>query len=269
MPLRLKLSLTTEENARWGQPFLDEAFLYHLRRLDHRHNFSSAFYPIALCGSSNPLSSFAPQMMAVLVLGTAFARDLPIAWFLQTVAFVTFNKVCTSQVRSVICLQIFAGARALTMNAIQYFLWYLWLLPLVLGKLHLSKRNGALMLVWWVGGQVSWTFARDKKAAPRADMVVTGWMAHDRLPPRDGGIASAFPSLECGTDFPDHPRSHTHFGCSGLHQPQARHSGSEEHVKLVTYSNRKSVIGYRWLIGWLVVSIKVCARLKPLQTMSM
>ena len=45
--------------------------------------------------------SFIPQML--LSVGSGFAlpsdkADLPFTWFVQTVAFVAFNKVCTSQV---------------------------------------------------------------------------------------------------------------------------------------------------------------------------
>ncbi|KAF8809011.1 GPI mannosyltransferase 1 [Phlegmacium glaucopus] len=138
----------------WGYPFLYESYLYHLHRLDHRHNFSPYFYltyltypPIDLATFEpisswsrilrSPLTSFVPQMVLTLGLGLLFGRrkeDLLFTWFLQTVVFVIFNKVCTSQ----------------------YFLWYLLLLPLLLSQLSLS-RNRALMCVGvWIGTQALW-----------------------------------------------------------------------------------------------------------------
>ena len=105
----------------WGQPFLYESYLYHLQRLDHRHNFSPYFYLTYLTYPSidlakideeplsswsrilrSPLTSFVPQMGLALGLGFLFGRrkeDLVFTWFSQTVVFVVFNKVCTSQVR--------------------------------------------------------------------------------------------------------------------------------------------------------------------------
>lgn len=50
----------------------------------------------------SPLASFVPQMSLALGTGFVFGRrkeDLVFAWFVQTVVFVLFNKVCTSQVR--------------------------------------------------------------------------------------------------------------------------------------------------------------------------
>jgi phosphatidylinositol glycan class M len=96
-----------------------ESYLYHLHRLDHRHNFSPYFYLTYLTypvrgGATtlggglwarivrSPLASFVPQMGLTLGTGLLFGRraqDLPFAWFVQTVVFVLFNKVCTSQVR--------------------------------------------------------------------------------------------------------------------------------------------------------------------------
>ncbi|KAF7338151.1 GPI mannosyltransferase 1 [Mycena venus] len=139
----------------WGYPFLYESYLYHLHRLDHRHNFSPYFYLIYLTYPSrdpavaaldlplwnrllrSPLTSFVPQMALALGAGLAFGRrkdDLVFAWFVQTVVFVVFNKVCTSQ----------------------YFLWYLLLLPLLLPKLSISCRNAIAYIAVWVITQALW-----------------------------------------------------------------------------------------------------------------
>ncbi|KZS88445.1 glycosyltransferase family 50 protein [Sistotremastrum niveocremeum HHB9708] len=130
----------------WGYPFLEHTYIYHLSRKDYRHNFSPYFYPIYLgwdkpafkwSVTANPFMSFLPQMALCLVSGVKFSKhrsDLPFAWFIQTACFVTFNKVCTSQ----------------------YFLWYIWFLPLILPKLQLSLRTGILCLASWFGGQAVW-----------------------------------------------------------------------------------------------------------------
>ncbi|KAL0946705.1 hypothetical protein HGRIS_012892 [Hohenbuehelia grisea] len=138
----------------WGMPFLAESYLYHLHRLDHRHNFSPYFYLTYLTyPSSNPgldttpalwssalrspLVSFAPQMLLSLGTGLLFgvtSRDLPFAWFVQTTIFVLFNKVCTSQ----------------------YFLWYLVLLPLILPQIRLTTLKAIACLLVWICTQALW-----------------------------------------------------------------------------------------------------------------
>lgn len=101
---------------RWGYPLLSHSYLYHFGRLDHRHNFSPYFYSayltypgtprkerIATSMLANPLLSFVPQMGLSLGSGVLLGSrpsGLPFAWFVQTIIFVTFNKVCTSQVYS-------------------------------------------------------------------------------------------------------------------------------------------------------------------------
>ena len=119
VPALTSLRRVADQNRRWGYPFVYESYLYHLHRRDHRHNFSPYFYLTYLTypskdGSNflpppttfeaivrSPLISFVPQMGLSLLAGFLFARrkqDLIFTWFVQTFAFVLFNKVCTSQV---------------------------------------------------------------------------------------------------------------------------------------------------------------------------
>ncbi|SPO20931.1 related to GPI14 -Glycosylphosphatidylinositol-alpha 1,4 mannosyltransferase I [Ustilago trichophora] len=133
----------------WGSPFVEHTFLYHLHRADHRHNFSPYFLGTYLSLFTSPTStaslesrilassllSFLPQLLVVTVLGYHLGkRDVVAAMTAQTIAFVAFNKVCTSQ----------------------YFLWFLWLLPLVWPSLKVGKVETVLALVAWVGGQALW-----------------------------------------------------------------------------------------------------------------
>ncbi|OLL25032.1 GPI mannosyltransferase 1 [Neolecta irregularis DAH-3] len=90
---------------RYGASFLEHTYLYHFIRSDHRHNFSPyhlALYFASARGNAFSFSSlaFIPQLLTSLALiPLAFAKiNLPATIFLQTFAFVAFNKVCTSQV---------------------------------------------------------------------------------------------------------------------------------------------------------------------------
>ncbi|KAJ4487785.1 GPI mannosyltransferase 1 [Lentinula aciculospora] len=142
----------------WGYPFLYESYLYHVHRLDHRHNFSPYFYLTYLTYPSlhqdasqvrrlsawnralqSTFTSFVPQMTLAIGTGLLFARStthLPFAWFIQTVLFVVFNKVCTSQ----------------------YFLWYLLLLPLVLPCVSMSQTKAVACVTVWVAVQAMWLY---------------------------------------------------------------------------------------------------------------
>ncbi|KAH9450096.1 hypothetical protein Pst134EA_026807 [Puccinia striiformis f. sp. tritici] len=134
----------------WGHEFLESSYLYHLRRLDHRHNFSPYFYPIYLRFTSSlsesstlirylqhPLVSFIPQMSLSLALGFRYGnQNLPFACFIQTYVFVIFNKVVTSQ----------------------YFMWYLWFIPLLVEEIQLLKSELIYVAVVWVSTQVHFFF---------------------------------------------------------------------------------------------------------------
>ncbi|XP_058079636.1 GPI mannosyltransferase 1-like isoform X1 [Magnolia sinica] len=124
----------------YGWEFLNEALLYHLTRTDPRHNFSIYFYHIYLHHEHGfsvveKLISFLPQLMVQLVLSFSFAQDLPFCLFVQTVAFVAFNKVITAQ----------------------YFVWFFCLLPLILPWSNMKlKWKGSACILLWVGAQIHW-----------------------------------------------------------------------------------------------------------------
>ncbi|KAL2268209.1 hypothetical protein VTJ83DRAFT_3055 [Remersonia thermophila] len=142
----------------YGFPFLTHTYLHHVTRIDHRHNFSpyntqlylasavsanaialdpssSSFVPSSLRIES---TAFLPQLLlsCVLIPLAAAKRDLPATMLAQTFAFVTFNKVCTSQ----------------------YFLWYLILLPLYLPRSSFLRQPklGLTALALWVLAQALW-----------------------------------------------------------------------------------------------------------------
>ncbi|KAH9868601.1 GPI mannosyltransferase 1 [Plenodomus biglobosus] len=144
------IALNVAMYAMYGYPFLDHSYFYHLIRIDHRHNFSP--YNTLLYLNSSPKAdsgsntsslelerlAFLPQILlsAIFIPLVLAKKDLPSTMLAQTFAFVTFNKVCTSQ----------------------YFLWYMMFLPYYLpdSTLLRSPRVGIPALVLWILGQVAW-----------------------------------------------------------------------------------------------------------------
>lgn len=136
----------------YGVFFLQHTFFHHLTRIDHRHNFSpyNTLLYLSSAQAANPslahaarsLSfeslAFVPQLLlsTIFIPLTTAKRDLPTTMLAQTLAFVTFNKVCTSQ----------------------YFLWYLIFLPLYLPDSSLRRKPalGLTALILWVLGQALW-----------------------------------------------------------------------------------------------------------------
>ncbi|MCL7029483.1 hypothetical protein MKW94_007117 [Papaver nudicaule] len=124
----------------YGWAFLHEALLYHLTRTDPRHNFSIYFYHIYLHHEHafsvvEKLISFLPQLIVQLVLIVRFAQDLPFCLFVQTVAFIAFNKVITAQ----------------------YFVWFFCLLPLILPWSNMKlKWEGLSCIFVWMCAQIHW-----------------------------------------------------------------------------------------------------------------
>ena len=129
----------------YGFDFLYESYLYHVIRADTRHNFSPCFYVLHLKNyltdasiffSATKFLTFIPQTALSLLISIKYYHNLELCLFLQTIGFVMFNKVCTSQ----------------------YFLWYLWLLPLIYPNLKLSWKYGACLFGMWLAGQGLWLF---------------------------------------------------------------------------------------------------------------
>lgn len=90
----------------YGRPFLQHTFLHHVTRIDHRHNFSpySTLLYLTAAGDTSfhfETLAFLPQLgLSIFALPLVLAKkDLATTMLAQTFAFVTFNKVCTSQVR--------------------------------------------------------------------------------------------------------------------------------------------------------------------------
>ncbi|KAL4907706.1 hypothetical protein BDW74DRAFT_147997 [Aspergillus multicolor] len=159
-PCRIRLALTSlltfaalnaAMYARYGTPFLQHTYFHHLTRIDHRHNFSpystllylTAASSAGATGDDGPSGSFeslafVPQLfLSVVVIPLVLGKkDLPGTMLAQTFAFVTFNKVCTSQ----------------------YFLWYLIFLPFYLptSSLLQNPRLGITVAALWVIGQALW-----------------------------------------------------------------------------------------------------------------
>ncbi|KAJ5580311.1 uncharacterized protein N7459_006296 [Penicillium hispanicum] len=151
-PSRVKLTLSALVTfvalnlvmyVQYGMPFLHHTFFHHLTRIDHRHNFSpysTLLYLAAAGGAEGHFEAlaFLPQLvLAVVALPLVLAKkDLATAMLAQTFAFVTFNKVCTSQ----------------------YFLWYLILLPFYLPSSSLIRKPalGITAAFLWVAGQALW-----------------------------------------------------------------------------------------------------------------
>ncbi|QEU60715.1 Gpi14 [Kluyveromyces lactis] len=131
----------------YGSEFIEHSYTYHLTRTDHRHNFSIWNLVLLLESAGIHLSqsielsklAFVPQLTLCAVLPYLLWKsqtfeNLMNVLFLQTYAFVTFNKVCTSQ----------------------YFIWYLVLSPFYFANTTITWRKGVVCIFLWILSQAVW-----------------------------------------------------------------------------------------------------------------
>ena len=124
----------------YGDEYVQEAWVHHLARRDHRHNFSPHFYLLYLARgrAAAGLLCFVPQLALVVHVAVTQHRSLAFCCFLQTLLFVALNKVCTSQ----------------------YFVWWLALLAPAMPHLAALRRTTAVRLaVQWAAAQGLWLLA--------------------------------------------------------------------------------------------------------------
>ena len=142
---------------KYGQEYLNEAILYHFSRKDPRHNFAPNFFSVYLdtaiedaesdfgayflsksLTKAYTVASKITQYGLTVLIGIAFAYDLPFAMFAQTFAFVAFNSVITSQ----------------------YFAWWCALLPISLATADYSNRDSVARVtsatITWVVSKLVW-----------------------------------------------------------------------------------------------------------------
>lgn len=92
----------------YGHQYIHEAFLYHIHREDHRHNFSPYWLLMylnmgrrTLQGSEGDyapgLFAFLPQFIVLSFTAFKLRRNVAQACCVETVFFIAFNKVCTVQ----------------------------------------------------------------------------------------------------------------------------------------------------------------------------
>lgn len=137
---------------RFGAIFLEECFLYHLRRKDPRHNFSLVWITTVYNYFLEPTEAFLPQaglylLLVRLALILAVAITFRKLWlhslFIQTFVFTTLNTVYTAQ----------------------YAIWEIQLLPYVLLNSRITARVHSyrdykvgffLLLALWLVGLLGW-----------------------------------------------------------------------------------------------------------------
>lgn len=123
----------------YGITFLNETLFHHAQRVDIKHNYSIYFYPFYLLSSMHRkpgLWVWIPHLLLFPLISVKFYQDLPLAIFVLTFLFVTFNKVITAQ----------------------YFNWWIGPLILIVPQSSLTKLQWAMILILFLGPQSLWNY---------------------------------------------------------------------------------------------------------------
>ncbi|KAL1518306.1 hypothetical protein ABEB36_001948 [Hypothenemus hampei] len=131
----------------YGYKYLYESLIYHLKRVDFKHNFSLYFYlqylsafiklPTLTGTVWQPLLMNLPPLVLLIHFSVVYGTSkfsLNFGVLCQTIVFVIYNKVLTSQ----------------------YFVWIMGLLPLCLWQIKFTKTSVFCMLAIWFLAQASW-----------------------------------------------------------------------------------------------------------------
>ncbi|XP_030750319.1 GPI mannosyltransferase 1 [Sitophilus oryzae] len=127
--------------------FLYESILYHFVRTDFKHNFSLYFYAQYLSAWMkfdiwsvvfwHAILKNLPPLIILLYLSVYFGLNqytLNFTILCQTIVFVIYNKVLTSQ----------------------YFVWIMGIVPLCIWQLKFSVKSISLLVLIWILAQGTW-----------------------------------------------------------------------------------------------------------------
>lgn len=125
----------------YGDEFVNESLLFHFRRVDVRHNYSVFFYYqyLSFEWGTTPIQKMV-MITPVVVLLFCFSlyynseKDLSFCMLIMSFTFVSFNRVLTCQ----------------------YFIWYLCLVPLCLGRIRCPTIQSLLLAGMWLLSQLTW-----------------------------------------------------------------------------------------------------------------
>ena len=135
--------------ALYGQPFIEETYLYHLQRIDYKHNFAAPWLPNYIGFSPNKIWNIC---RLILIIALSYkAKYTEYTWTTICIVFIGYNTVCT----------------------VQYFDWFFCLLAIIPDVL-LDKKV-IIALVMWALSHVIWLLFAYKLEFEGQDVFYPLW----------------------------------------------------------------------------------------------